>query len=151
MYSTICNRSYCKTITARIYSCIFVLPNLMDNTTPINYDLVIAEAIDCQSDQLVNGTCTFNVNEAIGIKKSNPHDSVWIVVQDVILAGTSFIGTVLVLALITSGIMMILWGSSGSSSMASNGKKWVLYSIIWLILVLSSYAIIRLVQFVARG
>lgn len=80
----------------------------MNKLSTINTDMLMAEAINCQTDQLINGTCTFNVNEAIGIKKSNPNDSVGIVVQDVILAGTTFIGTVLVVALIASGIMMIL-------------------------------------------
>ena len=70
-------------------------------------------------------------------------------VQDIIMALTGFIGTVVTLALIISGIYYFMSPiDSGSGAKALKGIK---YSLIGLVIVMASMVIIRLVQFIAKG
>jgi hypothetical protein len=75
--------------------------------------------------------------------------SATIFVQDVLLSATLFIGTIITIALIYSGIMYIMAGVDGKDP--SKAKNGITYSIIGLLLVISSYTIIRLVQYIAKG
>ena len=75
--------------------------------------------------------------------------SATIFVQDVLLSATLFIGTIITIALIYSGIMYIMAGVNGKDP--SKAKNGITYSIIGLLLVISSYTIIRLVQYIAKG
>jgi len=44
---------------------------------------------------MIQGNCSFNINEALGIRQSIPENNdVGILVQDIVLAATSFVGTV---------------------------------------------------------
>ncbi len=104
--------------------------------------------ITCDEDLLVNGQCKFNINETLGIKKWETN-SVGILVQDIVLSATFFIGTVVTIALIVSGLMYIFAASSGKDP--ANAKKWIMWSLIGLLIVVSSYIIIRLVQYIAKG
>lgn len=104
--------------------------------------------ITCCEDQLVNGQCKFNINETLGIKKWETN-SVGILVQDVVLSATFFIGTVVTIALVVSWLMYIFAASSGKDP--GNAKKGIIGSIIGLMIVASSYIIIRLVQYLAKG
>ena len=104
--------------------------------------------ISCNEDQLVNGQCKFNINETLGIKKWETN-SVGILVQDIVLSATFFIGTVVTIALIVSWLMYIFAASSGKDP--ANAKKWIMWSLIGLLIVVSSYIIIRLVQYIAKG
>lgn len=70
-------------------------------------------------------------------------------VQDIIMALTGFIGTVVTLALIVSGIYYLMSPiDSGNRAKAMKGIK---YSLIGLVIVMASMVIIRLVQFIAKG
>jgi len=60
-----------------------------------------------------------------------------------------FIGTLVTIALIVSGLMYIFAASSGKSP--DNAKKGIVNSLIGLLIVVSSYVIIRLVQYIAKG
>jgi len=106
--------------------------------------------ISCNQDQLVNGQCKLNIYKTLGIRKSitNP-TSVGLFVQDIVLSATMFIGTLVTIALIVSGIMFILAASSGKDP--ANAKKGIIGSLVGLLLVVSSYVIIRLVQYIAKG
>jgi len=66
---------------------------------------------------LLNGQCKFNIYDALGIRTSvrNEGDptSVGIFVQDIVLSATMFIGTVVTIAIIVSGLMWIMAGANG--------------------------------------
>ena len=109
--------------------------------------------ITCNQDQLVNGQCKLNIYDTLGIRKSvrdpGQSTSVGLFVQDVILSATFFIGTLVTVALVVSGIMFIFAASSGKDP--ANAKKGIIGSLVGLLIVVSSYVIIRLVQYVAKG
>ncbi len=106
--------------------------------------------IDCgdNAQNLANGQCSFNIYETVGIRKDQPDTEVGTFVQDAFLAATFFIGTVVAVALIYSGIMYIMAKDDSAASKAKNGIKW---SLIGLALVMFSYTIVRLVQYIAKG
>ncbi len=108
--------------------------------------------ITCDTTWLVNGQCKMNVYDMLGIRKSvrdtGDSTSVGLFVQDVVLSATFFIGTLVTIALIISWIMFIFAASSGKDP--ADAKKWIMWSLIGLLLVVSSYVIIRLVQYIAK-
>jgi len=95
---------------------------------------------------LKNGQCGFNIYELLGFHKSS---SPTLFVQDILLSASFFIGTVITIALIYSGIMFVFAGATGKDP--SNAKSGIKYSIIGLLIVICSYSIIRLVQYIAKG
>jgi len=109
--------------------------------------------ITCDQDKLVNGQCKLNIYDTLGIRKSvrNTDDptSVGLFVGDVILSAALFIWTLVTIALITSGLMFIFASSSGKDP--ADAKKGIMGSLIGLLIVVSSYVIIRLVQYIAKG
>lgn len=109
-----------------------------------------AMGIECGSgaQNLANGQCTFNIYETVGIRQDQPDTEVGTFVQDIFLSATFFIGTVVAVALIWSGIQYIMAKDDSSAGKAKNGIKW---SLIGLALVMFSYSIIRLVQYIAKG
>jgi len=64
------------------------------------------------------------------------------------LSATFFIGTVVAIGLIYSGFLYI---TAKDDSGAGKAKKGITWSLIGLALVMLSYTIIRLVQYVAKG
>ena len=114
-----------------------------------NSDIWINLTPDC----LINGGCSFSIYDALDIRKDARADgeetSVMSFVQDIIMALTGFIGTVVTLALIVSGIYYLMSPiDSGNRAKAMKGIK---YSLIGLVIVMASMVIIRLVQFIAKG
>ncbi|HBB04617.1 TPA: hypothetical protein DCZ39_07140 [Patescibacteria group bacterium] len=109
--------------------------------------------ISCNEDQLVNGQCKLNIYDTLGIRKSvrNQDDatSVGLFVQDIVLSATFFIGTLVTVALVVSGLMFIFASSSGKDP--ADAKKGIMGSLLGLLIVVSSYVIIRLVQYIAKG
>ncbi len=107
--------------------------------------------INMNSECLINWQCSYNIYETLGIRKSDQDPTVWWFMQDIVLAVTTFIGTVVALVLVLSGILYIVASIRGSSNLADMAKKGIINSILWLLLVISSYAIVRLVQFLATA
>jgi len=105
--------------------------------------------INCNSTQLINGTCSRNINKTLGIRGSDTTPSPTILLQDIMLSATSFVGTVIMIALVVMGIKYVKWwyDESSTGDLKGNIKK----LLIWLLLVIGSYNIIRLIQYVARG
>ena len=102
---------------------------------------------------LLNGQCKYNIYDTLDIRKSvrttGDPTSVGLFLQDIVLSATFFIGTIVTLALIVSGLMYIFAGATGKDpSLAKKGISW---SLIGLLIVSSSYLIIRLVQYIAKG
>ena len=109
--------------------------------------------ITCDETLLANGQCKLNIYDTLDIRKSvrNKWDatSVGLFVQDIVLSVTFFIGTVVTIALIVSGLMYIFAASEGKDP--KNAKQGIIGSLVGLLIVVSSYIIIRLVQYIAKG
>jgi len=107
--------------------------------------------INMDSECLLNWQCSYNIYQTLWIRKSDQDPSVSSFVKDIVLAVTMFIGTVVSIILIVSGIMYVMAGLSWNWELATKAKKWLFNSILWLLLVVSSYAIVRLIQFLATA
>lgn len=109
--------------------------------------------IECSADQLRNGQCKFNIYQWLGIKQSSSEDptSVWLFLQDIVLSMTFFIGTLVTIVIIYAGIMFIRSGIKGDDALQSTAKKGIIWGLIGMLLVMWSYVIIRLVQYLVRG
>ena len=107
--------------------------------------------ININPDCLINWQCKYNIYQTLWIRKSDQNPQVKTFVQDIVLAVTMFLGTVIALILITSWILYILAAILWKSSLADMAKKGMINSILWLVLVTGSYALVRLIQFVATA
>lgn len=105
--------------------------------------------INVDAKCLANGQCSLNVYETLGIRKNNPDPTVGTFVQDIVLAATTFFGTLLTIVVVVSWLMWIMASINGKDP--SNAKKGLISWIIGFLLVISSYAIVRLVQFLATA
>lgn len=115
--------------------------------------LLAQAAIKCDSSQLLNGQCTFDYNKLIGIKKDmDPAEAndANLFVADIFLGATFFIGTLAFLGLIISGLRYIFAGGNDpkAASKATDGIK---YSLMGLAIVIFSYTIIRLIQYIVAA
>lgn len=99
---------------------------------------------------LLNGQCGFNIYQFLGIKTSVADaSSPELFVQDILLSATFFIGTVVTITFIVSGLMFIFaWATGKDPTKAKAGIK---NSLIGLLIVVCSYSIIRIVQYIAKG
>ena len=70
--------------------------------------------IDCSQEQLLNGQCKFNIYDTLGIRQNSSQNEPAVFVQDAIFAATTFIGTVITIALIFSGLLFIRAGLSAN-------------------------------------
>ncbi len=104
--------------------------------------------INCSASSMTNGTCSMNVYKTLGSVDPKNKD-LKSFAQDTFAGLTMFIGFVVLAALVFSGFLMVLGG--GDEKQYELGKKWVIYSIIWLLLVGFAYGIIRLIQLFAKG
>ena len=105
-------------------------------------------------DCLKQGNCGLKIYDLLGIRQSvesegQPSTSPDLFVQDIILSATFFIGTILTIVIIYSGFKFILAGASGKDP--SDAKSGLTNGIIGLLIVICSYAIIRAVQYIAKG
>ena len=104
--------------------------------------------INCDATQLINGTCHRNINKTLGVRQSDTTPNPTVLLQDIVLAATSFVGTLIMIALIVMGVKYVKWwyDESSTGDLKGNIRK----LLIWLFLVIGSYTIIRLIQYVAR-
>lgn len=128
-------------------------PNPVQEDTNNNWSPTSVMGIECDETKLIQGQCKLNIYDTLGIRKSvrdkGDPTSVGLFVQDIVLSATFFIGTLVTVALIVSGIMFIFAASSGKDP--ANAKKGIIGSLVGLLIVVSSYVIIRLVQYIAKG
>jgi heme/copper-type cytochrome/quinol oxidase subunit 2 len=83
----------------------------------------------------------------LNIRESEPADTKNFV-QDIILTATTFIWTVVVISLIVSWLLLVFaWADE---KLAQKWKNWIKFSLIWLVIVLFSYVIIQIIQYIAR-
>ncbi|HMY81001.1 MAG TPA: hypothetical protein PK048_04135 [Candidatus Absconditabacterales bacterium] len=110
-------------------------------------------SLNCTTDELIQGTCSFDYNKTVGIKKDANPDEVNdpnLLVADVVLGATFFIGTIAFLGIVVSGLQMIFQGGTDPKK-AADAMKGVKYSLIGLVIVIFSYTIIRLIQYFVGG
>ncbi len=108
--------------------------------------------IECSADQLRNGQCKFNIYDTLGIKQNSADaSSPWLLFQDIVLSMTFFIGTLVTIVIIIAWLMFIWSGFSGDTGLQDRARKWLIGGFVGMLLVMSSYVIIRLVQFLVRG
>ena len=105
--------------------------------------------INISTDCLLRGWCSLNVYKVMWIRKSNENPTVWGFFQDIVLAATTFVWTVIVIALIVSGLIFAVWSISWKDT--KKAKTILIDCFVWLLLVMWSYTIIRLIQFVATA
>lgn len=105
--------------------------------------------IEMNTECLLNWQCSLNVYKVLWIRKSNQNPTVWWLFQDVVLATTSFVWTVVVIALIVSGLIFAFGSISWKDT--KKAKTIMIDCFIWLLLVMWSYTIIRLIQFLATA
>lgn len=106
--------------------------------------------ITMNEDCLLNWQCKFNIYEFLWIRKSiADNNSPELFVQDILLSATFFIGTVVTIAIIVSWLMFIFAGATGKDP--TKAKAGLKNSLIGLLIVVCSYSIIRVVQYIAKG
>ncbi len=123
---------------------LFILSKVMAVVHALDF-----EGINISSDCLAKGTCSLSIYNTLKIREEVTDNSAKVFVQDIFLSATFFIGSMAVIWLIVSGMLMVFGG--GSESMYEKGKKWFKYSIIGLLLVIFSYTMIRVVEYIAQG
>ena len=97
---------------------------------------------------LQNGTCSLNIYETLNIRTDSQANNAQTFVQDIFLWATFFIGTLAAIGFIVSGMMMVFWWAS--ETMYEKWKKWFKYTTIGLLLVVFSYSVIRLIEYIAQ-
>lgn len=151
-----------------LFSFVYILPIFAGwvvntNTTPLINDAAASSTkpnistttpdtrwITMNETCLLNGQCGFNIYEFLGIRKSiADNSSPELFVQDILLSATFFIGTIVTIAIIVSGLMFVFAGATGKDP--TKAKAWLKNSFIGLLLVVCSYSIIRVVQYIAKG
>ena len=109
--------------------------------------------INMSNGCMTGAGCSFDVTQLLGLKKNSTsvsdRTSVLTFVQDAVLAVTMFIGTVVTIAFVYAGFQMVSAGMKGKDP--SKAKTGMINAAIGMLLVASSYAIIRLVQYIAAG
>jgi hypothetical protein len=100
---------------------------------------------------MINGTCSLSIYKTLGIRKSDPNPSPDILINDIILSATFFIGTVATIAIIYAGRRYIRGGATGDNGESSKGQQGITNALIGITLVMFSYVIIRLIQYLAKG
>ena len=105
--------------------------------------------IDCTATEMTNWTCSMNVYETLWSNVDPKNKDLKHFAQEAFGGFTMFIGFVVFVALIYSGFLMILWWAD--EKQFETWKKWVIYSIIWLLLVGFAYGIVRFIQYIAKG
>lgn len=99
---------------------------------------------------LTNWQCGLNVYKVLWIRQSSGwRPSVSLFFEDIVLAATSFVWTVITIALIISGLIFAFWSITGKDT--KKAKTIMIDCFVWLLLVMWSYTIIRLIQFVAKA
>ena len=105
--------------------------------------------INISTDCLLRDGCSLNVYKVLWIRKSNPNPTVWWFFQDIVLAATTFVWTLIVVALVFSGLLFAFWSISWKDT--KRAKTIMIDSFVWLLMVMWSYTIIRLIQFLATA
>lgn len=104
--------------------------------------------INLDTECLMNWQCSLNVYKVMWIRKQDPNPTVLWFFQDITLATTTAIlWTLITVALVLSWLYFAICSVTGKEP--KKAKEIIKACFAWLLLVMSSYAIVRLVQFLA--
>lgn len=113
-------------------------------------DWLAANWITLNTECLLNGQCGLNVYTFMWIRQSNENPTVVGFFQDITLASTTAIlWTVVLLALIISWLMFAFASITWKDT--KRAKTILIDAFVWMLLVMWSYTIIRLIQFLATA
>lgn len=99
---------------------------------------------------LIDGQCWLNIYRILWIRASDNYDpSVSNVASDVINAAISMLWTIVTIVFVVAGVICSMNSISGKDS--KNAMKVFVDSAVWMLMVWWSYAIIRLIQFIATA
>lgn len=107
--------------------------------------------IELNPDCLTSWSCSLNVYELLGIRKSDQNPDPNLFVQDIVLWATSFIGIVVTISLVVAGAKYIFSAAPWNVASSETARNGILYAFLWLLLVSLSYGIIRIIQYIAAG
>ena len=108
--------------------------------------------ININKDCMLGVGCSFDIQKVLGLKKDTGNEertSVLLFVQDVILAATMFIWTVVTIVLIWCGVLFIWAGRKGDASLQKKATQGIINAVIGLALVSFSYGIVQLIRYIA--
>ena len=113
-------------------------------------DWLSANWITLNTECMLNGQCGLNVYKFMWIRESNENPTVVWFFQDITLASTTAIlWTVVLLALIISWLMFAFASITWKDT--KRAKTIMIDAFVWMLLVMWSYTIIRLIQFIATA
>ena len=90
-----------------------------------------------------------SVSTIFWIKDQQPNYTPTSIAQDVVMAATYYVWTVLTFVIIVCWLWYIFASWDGKDT--SKYRKWLIYAGIWALLVRWAYAIVRLIQYIARS
>ncbi len=110
---------------------------------------ILAEnwGIEADADSLIDWQASMKTYETLWIREENQDANPGEFIQDIFLWATYFIWIVVTVALVVSALMLIF--ASWDEKFAEKWKSGIKYSMIWLLLVIFSYSIIRAIQLLA--
>ena len=90
-----------------------------------------------------------SVSTIIWLKDQQPDYTPTSIAQDVVMAATYYVWAVLTFVIIVCWLWYVFASWDGKDT--SKYKKWLIYAGIWALLVRWAYAIVRLIQYIARS
>lgn len=90
----------------------------------------------------------FKYEEILLNKKDSPRVTVTSIAQDAVLLAGYMVWTILTIVIIYCGIRYILAARNGED--VKTYRKWLVSAAIWAVLVRWAYAIVRLIQYIAK-
>lgn len=115
--------------------------------TQLTWNTLAGVWMTINTECLVRWQCGMNLYELLWIRRGNTNPTVMSVIQDVILAATTFVWTLVVVALVISWLLFAIASISWKDT--KRAKTIMVDCFVWLLLVIWSYTIIRLIQFLA--
>lgn len=117
--------------------------------TQLTWNTIAGVWMTINTDCLIKWQCGMNLYELLWIRRRDTTPTVMSLIQDVILAATTFVWTVIVIALVVSGLLFAIASISWKDT--KRAKTIMIDCFVWLLLVMWSYTIIRLIQFLAMA
>ena len=106
--------------------------------------------INISTDCLLNWQCSLNVYKVFWIRKQDQNPTVLWFFQDITLASTTAIlWTIIIIAIVFSGLLFAFGSITWKDT--KRAKTILIDSFVWLLMVMWSYTIIRLIQFLATA
>ena len=125
---------------------LFIIPNVLLAQQSVD----VGVNIDKTECLMWMGQDCFEYEKMMWIKDYQPGSgyTATSVTQDIVFSATYMVWTILTIVIIVCWLWYIFSSASGKD--ASKYKKWLISAAIWAVLVRWAYAIVRLIQYIAR-